>query len=225
MQAKADQMQTRENNTKVFYEGHALMWQGASRIAANAIAIDRDDQSLHAVGDVVSELVDNKQSGNPQPTGPAGQSPAAAAAATPPVFTIVRAPEVFYHDDTRLALYTGGVKLTRDKMTVTSKQIKAFLNPKDEKNPGQSSLDHAFADGNVAIFELVQPGRTRTGNAEHCEYYTKEDKVVLNGGAPQMIDTYKGLTKGRQLTYYSSDDHLIVEGENKQLAYTQMKKR
>jgi lipopolysaccharide export system protein LptA len=216
MQAKADQMQTRENNTKVFYEGHALMWQGASRMAANVIAIDRDEQSLHGVGDVVSELVDNKQANQPQTNG---------AAAPLPVFTIVRAPEVFYRDDTRVAIYTGGVKLTRDKMTVTSKQVKAFLNPKDEKNPTQSSLDHAFADGSVSIFEVVQPGRTRTGTSEHCEYYTKEDKVVLNGGAPQMTDTYKGVTKGRQLTYFSSDDHMIVEGEQKQLAYTQMKKR
>jgi lipopolysaccharide export system protein LptA len=215
MQAKADQMQTRENNSKVFYEGHALMWQGASRVAANVIAIDRDQQSLHATGDVVSELVDNKQTANSPANGPAPV----------PVFTIVRAPDVFYRDDTRIALYTGGVKLTRDKMTVTSKQVKAFLNAKDDKNANQSSLDHAFADGSVNIFEVVEPGRTRTGTSEHCEYYTKEDKVVLNGGAPQMIDSYKGLTKGRQLTYFSGDDHLIVEGENKQLAYTQMKKR
>jgi len=214
MQAKADQMQTRENNTKVFYEGHAMMWQGASRIAANAIAIDRDQQSLHAVGDVVSELVDNKQTAARQPNAPAPM----------PVYTIVRAPDVFYRDDTRMALYTGGVKLTRDKMTVTSKQVQAFLSPKDEKNTNQSSLDHAFADGSVSIFEAVAPGRTRAGTSEHCEYYTKEDKVVLNGGAPQMVDSYKGVTKGRQLTYFSGDDHLIVEGENKQLAYTQMKK-
>jgi lipopolysaccharide export system protein LptA len=77
----------------------------------------------------------------------------------------------------------------------------------------------------VVIFEAVGPNRTRTGTAEHCEYYTNEDKVVLNGGAPQMIDSYKGITKGRQLTYFSGDDHMIVEGETKQLAYTQMKKR
>jgi lipopolysaccharide export system protein LptA len=216
MQAKADNMQTRENNSKVFYEGHVLMWQGASRIAADVVEIDRDSQSLHGVGNVVSELVDNKQTQNAQPN---------TAAPTTPVFTIVRAPEVSYRDDARIAIYTGGVKLTRDKMSVTSKQIKAFLNPKDEKNTNQSSLDHAFADGSVEVFEAVGPNRTRTGSSEHCEYYTKEDKVVLNGGSPQMIDSYKGITKGRQLTYFSGDDHLIVEGETKQLAYTQMKKR
>ncbi|MGA8028239.1 MAG: LPS export ABC transporter periplasmic protein LptC [Bryobacteraceae bacterium] len=215
MQAKADQMQTREDNTKVFYEGHAVMWQGANRIAANIIDIDRDAQSLHAVGDVVSELVDNKST-----TPSEGQPPTAPA---PPIFAIVRAPELFYRDDTRVALYTGGVKLVRDKMNVASKELQAFLNPKTDKNDNSSSLDHAFATGSVVISEVVAPNRTRTGTAERCEYYTKDDKVVLNGGAPQMIDSYKGITKGRRLTYFSDDDHLIVEGEKKQLAFTQMK--
>ncbi len=66
MQAKADKMQTREDNTRVHYEGHVVMWQGANRTSANVIDIDRDAQSLHAVGDVVSELVDNKSTGNSQ---------------------------------------------------------------------------------------------------------------------------------------------------------------
>ena len=226
MQAKADQMQTREDNTKVYYQGHVVMWQGANRISANAIDIDRDSQSLHAIGDVVSELVDNKSSGNSQ-----GENAASADkqtktdAAAPPIFTVVRAPDLYYRDDTRVALYSGGVKLIREKMTLTSKEIQAFLNPKDEKNENNSSLNHAYANGNVIIFEAVAHNRTRTGTAEHCEYYTKEDKVVLNGGAPQMVDSYKGITKGHQLTYFSSDDRLIVEGEKKQLAYTQMRKK
>ena len=59
MQATADEMITRENNTEVHYEGHAVMWQGGNRISANVIDIDRDEQTLHAVGNVVSELVDN----------------------------------------------------------------------------------------------------------------------------------------------------------------------
>ena len=211
MQAKADRMRTRESNTKVHYDGHAVMWQGANRIAADVIDIDRDAQSLRASGNVVSELVDNTANGD-------GAGTAA------PVFTIVRAPELNYRDDLRLAVYTGGVTLTREKMTVAAKEIKAYLNPKDDTNKGQSSLNKAFADSGVQIAEATSDG-TRTGTSEHCEYYTKDEKVVLNGGAPKMVDSRKGVTKGRELIYYSGDDHLIVEGENKQLAYTQMKKR
>jgi lipopolysaccharide export system protein LptA len=232
MQATADKMITRENNTRVHYEGHAVMWQGANRISANTIDIDRDEQTLHAVGNVVSELVDNSpddksqtqtaQSKPPQPANNAGAM--ASKTDTAPVFTVVHAPEMFYRDDKRVALYKGGVKLVRDTMTVKSKELRALLTPKSEKENDESSLDHAVADGNVVIV-AVKPGRTRTGTSEHCEYYTKDDKVILNGGAPQMVDSYKGITKGRQLTYYSDDDRLVVEGQKDQLAYTQMKKK
>jgi lipopolysaccharide export system protein LptA len=206
MQARADQMQTRDNNTSVFYEGSAVMWQGANRISADVIHIDRDAETLTAKGNVVSELVDDRS------------------ADASPVFTVVHAPDLDYHDDTRVADYTGGVKLERDKMTVTAKTLEAFLTPKTANNTEQSSLDHAFADGKVRIFHLLTDGRSRTGTSEHCEYFTKDDRVILNGGAPEMLDSYKGLTKGRQLTYFSDDDRLIVEGANKALAYTNMKK-
>jgi lipopolysaccharide export system protein LptA len=213
MQATADQMQTRDDNSKIYYEGKAVMWQGANRISANVIHVDRDAQMLQASGNVVSDLVDNKSSDD---SGAANQAP---------IFTVVYAPELSYRDDTRVANYWGGVKLVRNSMTVTASKLQAFLTPKAENNKDESSLDHAFAQGHVRIFDVLATGRTRTGTAEHCEYYTKDDKVVLNGGSPQMLDSYKGITKGRQLTYFSDDDRLIVEGEQKNLAYTQMKKR
>jgi lipopolysaccharide export system protein LptA len=217
MQARADRMQTRDNNTRIRYDGDAVMWQGANRISANTIDIDRDAETLRATGGVVSQLVDN-QANNPGNADDSG-------AAQPPIFTVVRAPDLFYRDDTRIAFYTGGVELVRDKMTVNAKQVKAFLTPNNGNNSGDSSLDHAFADGAVKVFEVVAPGRTRTGTSDHCEYYTKDDKVVLNGGAPQVIDSYKGVTKGAQLTYYSDDDRLLVDGIKKQLAFTRMRKR
>jgi lipopolysaccharide export system protein LptA len=211
MQASAEEMHTREDNILVAYRGRAVMWQGANRISADRIDVDRDGQSLHAVGDVVSELVDNKSD--------------AGAPLTDPVFTVVRAPELTYRDDTREAVYTGGVTLVRGKMTVTSKQMRAFLTPKTAGNGGDSSLDHAIADGEVTVTEVLAGNRKRSGAAEHGEYYTKEDKVVLNGGDPQIVDSIKGMTRGRQLTYFTDEDHLIVEGLSKKVAFTRMKKK
>ncbi len=222
MQAQSEKMLTRDNNSRVHYEGHAVMWQGANRISADVIDIDREAESLHAAGNVVSELVDDK-SDAVATTATAAQNQSTAAAR--PIFTVVRAPELTYRDDTRIADYTGGVKLTRDKMTITAKELISYLTPKTGNETGQSSLDHAFANGDVKIFDVVAGNRTRTGVAQHCEYYTKLNKVVLNGGSPQMIDSYKGITRGRELTYYDADDRLIVEGEKKTLAYTTMKKK
>ncbi|HLH02253.1 MAG TPA: LptA/OstA family protein [Bryobacteraceae bacterium] len=216
MQAQSDQMQTRDSNYRVFYEGHVVMWQGANRISADQIAIDRDKQSLDAYGNVVSELVDNKETDGKDST---------VGASAGPVYTTVRAPRLTYRDDTRIATYSEGVRLTRAKMTITAKQVEAFLTPKSEQTKGESSLNHAVATGSVVISDIISPGRTRTGTGEHCEYYTKEDKVVLSGGQPQMIDSYKGVVKGRQLTYYSGEDHLIVDGKKEQLAFTRMKKK
>jgi hypothetical protein len=48
---------------------------------------------------------------------------------------------------------------------------------------------------------------------------------MLNGGTPQMADSYKGVTRGQQLTYFNADDRLIVDGQEKKLAFTQMKKK
>lgn len=213
MQAKADQMETREDNSQVFYQGHAVVWQGANRVSANVIQIDRDEQTLHASGDVVSQLVDNS-----------GSTDSTAAAA--PIYTVATAPELNYRDDKRIANYTGGVKLTHDRLTVTSKTLEAYLAPKSNnaQQNDDSSLDHAYADGDVHVSETLPSGISRVGTSEHCEYYTKTSKVVLNGGHPQLVDSHKGVTQGRELTYFSDDDRLIVEGENKQLAYTQMKK-
>jgi lipopolysaccharide export system protein LptA len=210
MQAKADAMQTRDNNYQIFYQGHVTMWQGANRISADNIDLNRDAQLLHAAGNVVSELVDNKDTSTQSNS---------------PVYTTVKAPDLLYRDDTRRAFYTGGVSLVRDKMTVTCKQMEAFLTPKTGKNDDNSSLDHAFADGDVVVFQVRPDNRKRTGSAEHGEYFTADDKVVLNGGSPQMVDSLKGTTKGRELTYFSGDDHLIVRADATRAAFTQMKKK
>lgn len=215
MQAQAEKMVARDSNTKIDYTGHAVLWQGANRISGDSININRDEQSLHASGTVVSELVDSHNSNNA----------ADAKTTSDPLYTIVRAPDLVYHDDTRVALYTGGVTLVRAHMTVTSDQMRAILTPKTDQSSNQSSLDHAISDGHVKVFETVADNRTRTGTGDHCEYFTKDDKVVLNGGSPQFVDSLKGVTRGNQLTYFSGDDKLIVEGEAKKEAFTRMKKK
>jgi lipopolysaccharide export system protein LptA len=206
-EGRADSMQSRESNTLIFYNGHATVWQGANRIAADTIQIDRDSQTLSAKGNVTSELVDNQPQNSP----------------TVPLFTTILAPELLYKDEIRRADYTGGVKLLRAGMTVSSDQLQAFLNAQSQS--GDSSLDHAVAQGDVKVVETPKPGDTRTGTGQTCEYFTKENKVILSGGSPQIDDTVRGVTRGRKITYFSDDDRLIVEGENKHLSYSHMRKR
>jgi lipopolysaccharide export system protein LptA len=251
MQARADKMLVRDSNLKISYEGHAVVWQGGNRTAANTIVIDRDEETFKATGSVVSELLDEKKSADNGPaegkpeagskapgskTSPStsgdtkpgdakpGGGSAAAGGTGSAIFTVVRAPEMLYEDSTKLAHYTGGVKMTRDRMTVTSRELKAYFKENKDRQSGESSLDHAFADGAVVVNEIATD-RTRNGTAEHVEYYTDDDRLVLNGGVPKFVDSLRGTTSGRQLIYYSDDDRLLVEGEKKALAVTHMKKK
>jgi len=89
----------------------------------------------------------------------------------------------------------------------------------DGKGAQNSSLDHAVADGAVEIV-AVQPGRTRTGTSDHAEYFAADGRVVLTEGKPQLVDSLKGTTKGRQLTWFSQDDRLLVNGVEAQPAHS-----
>jgi len=234
LHARAGKMTTSDNSTKIRYEGNAVLWQGANRLQADVVDIDRDEGVMQAHGHVVSQLLDknNDNAGKP------GARPD-----TAPVYTVVRAPEMVYTDDDRQARYTGGATLERPDLHVKSRDIQAFLKPKDDSpaenkpgavaaaNPapaggkpvdgsgdtGDSSLDHAIADGDVRIVS-TQQNRTRTATSEHAEYFTTDSRVVLTGGKPQVVDSLKGTTKGHELTWFSQNDRLLVNGVETQPA-------
>ena len=230
LHARARKMSTSENNTKIRYEGDAVLWQGANRIQADVVDIDRDEGVLKAHGHVVSQLLDKKSDA----AGAARHDKAA-------VYTMVRAPEMVYSDSDRQAHYTGGVTLERPDLRVKAREIRAFLKARQDDQAGRggklapvankgakttdgkgaenSSLDHAIADGSVEIVS-TQPERTRTGTSEHAEYFAGDGRVVLTEGKPQLVDSLKGTTKGRQLTWFSQDDRLLVNGVAAQPAHS-----
>jgi lipopolysaccharide export system protein LptA len=72
-----------------------------------------------------------------------------------------------------------------------------------------------MADGHVEVHE-TSLDRTRDASSEHAEYYVDEDKVILEGGQPRFVDSTRGTTRGQKLTWYSSDDRLLVNGEAQQ---------
>ena len=212
MQAKARRMVSSEKNTRIQYEGDAVAWQGANRLNADVIDIDRTKKVLEARGRVVNQLVDrpkNDPTGAPRP-----------AKSTAPVYTIVKAPEMSYSDEQRVAHYRGGAVLTRPDLAVNAREIRAFLKDKD----ADSSLDKAIADGAVRIVQTA-PGRTRIGTSEHAEYFTGEERVVLEGGQPRFQDSVKGNTQGRQLIWFANNDRLIVNGQEGQPAESTLRRK
>jgi len=212
MQAVADRMISTGGNKHIRYEGNARAWQGANRVDADRIEIDRDRRVMEAHGKVVSQFADKSQDKNPdKPEKNPGKSAKSKGPAAP-IFTVVRATDLVYTEETRVAVYQGGVVLTRPSLTVNSKELQAFLKPADS----DSSLDKAFADGAVKIVSIdtaIKPARTRTGTSEHAEYYADEQKVLLQKGEPLLLDNVRGNAKGRQITWWANNDRLVVDGE------------
>jgi lipopolysaccharide export system protein LptA len=205
MQARSQKMTSTDHNLKIRYEGSAVAWQGANRVEADRIDIDRDRQVMEAHGKVVSQFVDKDKAKQ-------GEDPAPPKPATAPIFTVVRAPDMVYTEETRIAVYTGGVDLKRPDMVVTAKEIRAFLKDADQ----DSSLDKAFANGTVKVVSTSEKlKRTRTGTSDHAEYYADDQKVILQDGEPLLVDSVKGRTRGKQLTWWANDDRLLIDGVDK----------
>ncbi len=209
MQAKAARMVSEDGNKRIVYEGSAVLWQAANRLQADRVEIDRKKRVLIANGSVVSQFLDNKP--NPK-SGKQG-------------FTVVRSSALVYREAERLAHYTGGSRMIRDGMDVKSRELRAWLNEdKPGAAQGESSLERAFADGDVEIHH-VQPERTRRGLSDHAEYHVSEEKVILNGGNPQLHDSVKGISRGKQITYFTGKEALQVQGAQTQPVFTRIKRK
>jgi lipopolysaccharide export system protein LptA len=228
LHARAKKMVSTDNNLVIRYEGNAVLWQGADRLEAETVEIDRDNNLLKAHGHVLSQLLDKtkdesaakdgttkaadgktKVGNGKTKTDPPPRAGPAKAETKPSlrVYTIVKAAELDYNDDTRLAHYSGGATLERPDMLVKALDIHAYL----RNDSDDSSLDHALADGKVEVHE-TSLDRTRDASSDHAEYYVDEDKVILEGGQPRFVDSTRGTTRGEKLTWYSSDDRLLVDG-------------
>jgi lipopolysaccharide export system protein LptA len=200
---KADHLISSNHGRMLHYVDNAVVWQGASKILADRIDIDRDQKSLTAEGHVISQLQDS-------PAAPTGGK------TVPPVTTLVRAQKMVYTDANRLAVYSGGVTLLRAALNVKSATLQAFLNdgkPVDGKTP-DSRIDYALADGKVEMAQS-SAGRQRIGTGEHGEYYTNEGKITLTGGRPYLKDSLKGDATGEKLTYFTDDERLLIDGAPK----------
>ncbi|MBI3209153.1 MAG: LPS export ABC transporter periplasmic protein LptC [Candidatus Solibacter usitatus] len=221
VQAKAARMTTYDKQSLVIYEGGTNLWQGASRLQAERIEIDRKNSQLRANGKVVSQLLDKQKD---DPKNPKSKNGA-------PVYTLITAPSLVYTDKDRLAHYTGGAFLRREELDVKAREIRAFLSEEKKSEPQKpaaedsgASLERAAADGSVVIVQ-VTPQRTRKGMSDHADYLVNEGKVVLEEGQPVLEDTLRGVTKGRQLIYYANDDRLLVNGVPAQPAASKLLRR
>jgi lipopolysaccharide export system protein LptA len=213
-QATADTMRVSENNTKIRYEGNAVMWQGESRLRAQRIEIDRKSGQLRAFTGVVHQMVDEKS------------KPGAA-----PVLTTVKSNDMYYADKDRVVEYLGSVQMLRPGLLVTANRMRAYLAEEDSQTQNEQpggGVEKAFAYGAVQITETGSE-RVRRGKGEIGEFYTADGRLLLEGGKPEMFDTVKGVeqrrTSGRQLQWFANNDKMIVDGLEQKPAVSDLQRK
>ena len=206
VEAQAATMMSSNRNRSIHYEGNVTLWQGANRLQAAVVDVDREKQTLAADRNVVSNLWEQPKD---------DQKKTAA-----PVPVVVHAAHLVYTDSDRLAHYTGNVRLDRPGLQVKARELRAFL----ADSSAESRLEKAIAEGAVEIVQTI-PGRTRTGTSEHAEYFPGEEKVILREGRPHLVDSLKGETSGNELTYFANDDRLLVSGSADQPAKSQIRRK
>ena len=192
------------------YTGDARLWQNANVIQAPSIQFDRNHRSVVAQGSptqpVSTVLVQIEKSGK----------------VTPVKITSNR---LTYTDSERKAHFEEAVQAKGADLTITSKVMDVFLQPRDQATSNQSitgtgagtgKIDHIIAAGQVLI---VQPGRRATG--DQLVYTTSDDKFVLKGGSPSIFDAEQGKITGVSLTLFRHDGRVVVEGNNTSPTVTQ----
>ena len=217
VRATADEMFNTEKNKRVRYVGRAVLWQGANRLTAQRIEIDREQQTLDAYGQVVSQLLDK------QPEG--------AKTKMAPMFTVVKAPEMHYSDKEKMAHYLGGSSLARPSLQVKSQEIRAYFleeNAETQNEVPGSGLEKTFATGRVEIVDR-RGEQVRQGWGEQAEHLVIENKLTLDGGTPRMVDSLRGIQQrsatGKQLVWIAQEERLLVDGAESKPAVSTLKRK
>ncbi len=186
------------SNRHAVFSGNARMWQGTNVLQADTIELWQGEQHAEARGNVSGEFVEAAHQSGAQK-----QKRAASA----PVLWHVQAAKVDYSSEAGKMEWSGGVKAHSSEGNISSDTLElTFAKSAD----GRQTLERAIANGGVRI---EQNGRV--GTAERGEYIAKEGKFVLSGGEPAIADASGNRTTGRELTFYLTNDSIVVDSGTK----------
>ncbi len=229
----AQSMTAHSNPAIATYKGNARLWQNANVVEAPSIQFQKEQRML-----IADSGTDQKVSTVLVGTDNRGK-------ATPVSIT---SRHLTYRDSERKIHFDGGVTVRGSDLSVTSNQMDVFLAPSPQRtverrasspvlaspagetpvapqsqaadeqsqSVGPAKLEKIIASGSVLITE---PNRHATG--EQLTYTASDDKFVLTGGPPSILDAEHGKITGVSLTLFRRDDRVVVEGDSSSPAVTQ----
>jgi lipopolysaccharide transport protein LptA len=195
--ASSDFMEAQTQSKIARYWQRAKIWQEDQVIRAEMISLFRSDNRLIAEKSVTSlfYLKEKKSSKDKFDSKPA----------------TIQAERMVYEDERQRAFYEKNVRMVSSMGLLTSDQLEIFL----VTEGGQRSVQRMIAKGKV---KMSQPNRR--SSSDLAEYFREEEKVVLTGGPPTIVDSERGSATGARLTMYMNDDRISVEGDSETRSIT-----
>ena len=164
------------------------LFQGATSINAEKLALDEAKGDLTATGKVVTILDIKSKTADPG----AKQKP-----------TIGRAETFTYADETRKATYTTNAQIDGEQGHLSAAKLEMQL------AKGDNTLESLEATGAV---NAVVEKRTVTG--ARLTYSPTDDKYIVVGTPVKMVDADCQETSGKTLTFWKASDRVVVDGNN-----------
>ncbi len=117
-----------------------------------------------------------------------------------PELTVTEAESFLYRSEDESLQYRGDVSMRSKEMTLKGKTVDVLL----ERDTRE--VREVLAEGEVTI-------ETPDGKAagEHAKYLPDEDSMTVQGEKARLENAGK-LTEGKQLTFFLSDDRILVDG-------------
>jgi len=194
----ADRMRAERTGGAVHYQGDVRAWHGPNVLESSELDYSKSARRItSAVRVVTSHLA-------PGSLAPGSEGKVSGGSQIHPV--VIRADRLEYFDDGRKASYRGNVAMESQGATLTADALDVYFSA--AAIGGESQIERAVADGHVVVVR-----ETRRGTGDHAEYWAKEDKIELTGGPPALYDAGKDFTTGRRLTFYLSNDTVLVDGD------------
>jgi LPS export ABC transporter protein LptC len=212
----ADTLRANSKTARALYAGHARLWQGDSVMEADSIELLRETRILNASGNVRAVF--------PQGSGQAPPKALTVQQRAPNKIRLwhVTCGALTYSDAESRAHLEKSVLAQSAEQEIRAPVMDLYFTRSEKSSAvptgaatsanspaGTQQISRAIATGGV----IVEQG-TRRATAERGEYSAADGKFVMNGGIPTIYDASEGTTTGRQLTFFLSDDTIIVDSEN-----------
>jgi lipopolysaccharide export system protein LptA len=195
----AGQMRYWTELSRVEYSGGVHMLSEESQLVARTIDIIDSGSELTAGGDVFHRIARRSgtpQSGKGERLGTAGNRDTRKDSA--PVE--VRCQKMKYEKGLNSIRYEEKVALESGDLRIWSDHLDAVLDEDGKR------IERARAAGGLRI---NQSGREARG--DHADYYFAPGKFVVTGSPAEITDPIRGKSAARRLTFFSSDDRILLE--------------